>query len=270
MNTTLSQEQIKFYQNNGFVAHRQFLSPAEVTELKQAVFDAIAEMKRTVGNKKVAGGDTDIEEKDDDFYGKVFTQRLNLWRLNPTVKKYMLSPNLGQMLCQLESVKGFRIWHDQTLIKEPYGNATAWHLDDPYWSFYSRNAISIWIALEDATYENGCMWFVPGSHQHATYNNVGIGMNMADLFKLYPKMTEVDPVGVPMKAGDCSFHNGLVGHGAGANMTRKRRIAMTAGYMPVDSTFNGQRNVLPKAYFESLKKGDVLANDDWNPVVYSA
>jgi ectoine hydroxylase-related dioxygenase (phytanoyl-CoA dioxygenase family) len=82
-------------------------------------------------------------------------------------------------------------------------------------------------------------------------------------------MTEVDPVSVPMKAGDCSFHNGLCAHGAGANMTRKRRIAMTSGYMPDGSTFNGARNVLPKAYFESLKKGDVLCNDDWNPLVYS-
>ena len=113
------------------------------------------------------------------------------------------------MLCQLEGVKGYRVWHDQTLIKEPFGNPTSWHLDNPYWSFQSRHAISIWIALEDATLENGCMWFVPGSLQHATYNNVGIGANMADLFKLYPKMAETDPVAVPMKAGDCSFHNGL-------------------------------------------------------------
>ena len=92
---------------------------------------------------------------------------------------------------------------------------------------------------------------------------------MADLFKLYPKMATTDSVAVPMKAGDCSFHNGLVAHGAGANMTRGRRIAMTCAYMPVGSTFNGNRNVLPKAYFESLKKGDFLASDDWNPVVWS-
>ena len=133
----------------------------------------------------------------------------------------------------------------------------------------SRQSISIWIALEDATLENGCMWFIPGSLQHATYDNSGIGANMADLFKLYPKMATTDSVAVPMKAGDCSFHNGLVAHGAGANMTRGRRIAMTCAYMPVGSTFNGNRNVLPKAYFESLKKGDFLANDDWNPVVWS-
>jgi ectoine hydroxylase-related dioxygenase (phytanoyl-CoA dioxygenase family) len=267
MNTTLTPEQIQSYRTNGFVAHRQFLAPAEVAELKQAVLDSVTEMNRK--RQKVAGGDTDIKEEDN-HYAKVFTQRLNLWRINPTVKRYMLHPDLGRMMCQLEDVKGYRVWHDQTLIKEPFGNPTAWHLDNPYWSFYSRHAISIWIALEDATYENGCMWFIPGSLALASNDNSGIGYNMADLFKIYPKMAEIDPIGVPMKAGDCSFHNGLVAHGAGANMTRGRRIAMTCAYMPVGSTFNGQRNVLPKSYFESLKKGDLLANDDWNPVVYQS
>jgi ectoine hydroxylase-related dioxygenase (phytanoyl-CoA dioxygenase family) len=171
------------------------------------------------------------------------------------------------MTCQLAGVKAMRVWHDQTLIKEPFGNPTAWHLDNPYWSFDSRDSISVWIALEDATLSNGCMWFVPGTHRLATYENVGIGPNMGDLFKLYPKMGEIDPVAVPMKAGDCSFHNGLAAHGAGANMTRGRRIAMTCAYMPDGSTYNGKTNVLPPDYLATLKVGDVLRNDDWNPVV---
>ena len=53
-------------------------------------------------------------------------------------------------------------------------------------------------------------------------------------------------------------------------MTRGRRIAMTCGYMPEGSTFNGQRNILPKEYFKSLKDGDVLENDEQNPIVYSS
>lgn len=263
MNTALTAAQIAFYKTNGFVAHRQFLSPDEVAELKQAVLECVVKM----GKRKVAGGGAELTEGES-YYDKVFTQRLNLWRISPTVKRYMLNPELGRMMCALEDVRGYRVWHDQTLIKEPFGNPTAWHLDNPYWSFCSRQSISVWIALEDATLENGCMWFVPGSLQHATYANAGIGANMADLFKIYPKMAEIDPVSVPMKAGDCSFHNGLVAHGAGANMTRGRRIAMTCAYMPIGSTFNGQRNVLPSPYFESLKQGDVLENDDWNPVVY--
>jgi phytanoyl-CoA hydroxylase len=264
MNTQLTGDQIASYQRDGFVSHRGLLSAAEVEELKAGVLEAIASM----GKKKVAGGGADLEDKDD-YYSRVFTQRLNLWRISPLAKRYMLSPEIGRMLCQLEGVVGYRVWHDQALIKEPFGNPTAWHLDNPYWSFHSRQSISIWIALEDATLENGCMWFIPGTHRMADFKNVGIGQNLADLFKVYPQMAEVDPVPVPMKAGDCSFHNGLVAHGAGANMTRRRRIGMTCAYMPVGSVFNGQQNVLPRDYFESLKPGDLLANDEWNPIVYS-
>lgn len=262
MKTSLSPEQIASYQRDGFVPHPGFLTPAEVAELKAAVLETVASM----GKQKVAGGGREWEEGDA-YYDKVFTQRLNLWRINPVVKGYMLNPDLGRMLSRFEGEKGFRVWLDQALIKEPFANPTAWHLDNPYWSFYSRHAVSIWIALEDATLENGCMYFMPGSNQLANFETPGIGANQADLFKSYPKMMEIDPVAVPMKAGDCSFHNGLLAHAAGPNMTRRRRIAMTAAFMPIGSTFNGRQDILPQKYFETLKPGDVLQNDDWNPVV---
>lgn len=264
MNTTLTPEIIATYQKDGFVYFPGLLSSTEVAELKAAVLSTIAEM----GRKKVAGG---LEvEAGDSYYDKVFTQRLNLWRLNETVKRYMLNSSLGKMLCELANVNGVRVWHDQALIKEPFGNPTAFHLDNPYWSFYSKSSISIWIALEDATLENGCMYFVPGTQEFATFTSVDIGKDLGGLFKLFPGMAETNPVPVPMKAGDCSFHNGLVAHGAGANMTRGRRIAMTCAYMPEGSTFNGQQNILPDAYFKTLQEGDVLNNDEWNPSVYQA
>jgi ectoine hydroxylase-related dioxygenase (phytanoyl-CoA dioxygenase family) len=267
MKTTLSPDQITKYQTDGFIHIPGFLDAAEVAELKGAVL----ETARSMGKTKVAGGTSEWKESDnDDFYNKVFTQRLNLWKINDTVKRYMLNPALGKMACALEGIDGIRVWHDQTLIKEPFANATAWHLDVPYWSFLSPHAISVWIALEDATYQNGCMYFIPGTHKIATYENVGIGMNQGDLFKVQPKLAGRDPVAVPMKAGDCSFHNGRTAHGAGANMTRGRRIAMTCGYMPEGSAFNGQRNILPKDYFESLKPGDVLENDELNPRLWSS
>lgn len=264
MKTELSAEQISCYQADGFLLYPNFLSGEEVGELKAGVLRAVESM----GKRKVAGDGTKWEEGES-YYDKVFTQRLNLWLIDEAVKSYMLRPELGRMLCELEGIDGVRVWHDQALIKEPYGNPTAWHLDNPYWSFNSRNAISIWIALEDATFQNGCMYFVPGSHKLAGYENVGIGSDLGGLFKVYPEMAKIDPVAAPMKEGDCSFHNGLAAHGAGANMTRGRRIAMTCAYMPRGSTFNGQRNILPEGYFKSLKPGDVLENEEWNPLVYA-
>ena len=265
MKTALTPDQINRYQNDGFLHVPGFLSPDEVATLKKEVLETVTGM----GKRKVAGDAADLGEESD-YYSKVFTQRLNLWKINDTIKSFMLNPKLGEMLAKLSGNQGIRVWHDQALIKEPYGNPTSWHLDNPYWSFSSRTAISVWIALEDATPFNGCMCFVPGTHKLAEFTNADIGQNMGDLFKVYPKMGEIDPVPVPMKAGDCSFHNGLVAHGAGANMTRGRRVAMTCAYMPEGSTFNGKQNILPKAYFQSLKIGDVLENDEQNPLIYSA
>ena len=266
MKTSITPDQIKKYQDDGFLYYPGLLSPAEVAELKSAVLDAA----KSMGKKKVAGDSENEFQDGEDYYTKVFTQRLNLWKISDKVKSFMLNPELGKLMCQLEGVEGYRVWHDQALIKEPFGNPTAWHLDNPYWSFHSRQALSVWIALEDATPYNGCMYFIPGSHKLATFDNSGIGPELGALFKVYPKMGEIDPVPVPMKAGDCSFHNGIAAHGAGANMTRGRRIAMTCAYMPEGSTFNGNRNILPKEYFESLKVGDVLENDDHNPVVWTS
>ena len=74
--------------------------------------------------------------------------------------------------------------------------------------------------------------------------------------------------GVRYTAGSAVFHNGLIAHAAGANMTNKPRRAMTCAFMPDGATFNGTRNVLPEEYFAKLKVGDVLDDAKINPVVW--
>lgn len=266
MRASLTSEQIDRYRRDGFLYYPNFLDQSEVAELKDAVLAAIS----TMGKRKVAGDGANLMEGDS-HYDRVFTQRINLWKISDTVKRYLQARDLGRLICDLEGVPAMRVWHDQAFIKEPYANATTLHLDDPYWSFYSRHAVTIWIALEEATIANGCLCFIPGSHQIATYDNINIGRNMdfGALMRVYPQMAAIDPVLVPMKAGDCSFHNGLTAHGAGVNMTRQRRIAMTCAYMPDGSAFNGQQNILPDDYFRSLAIGDILNDDQQNPLVYA-
>jgi phytanoyl-CoA hydroxylase len=162
------------------------------------------------------------------------------------------------------------VWHDQALIKPPYGNPTSWHLDDPFWSFSSRDAISVWIALDDATITNGCLWYLPGTHHSARFELTEIGPNFGALFDQYPEWLEIEPVATPCAAGDAVFHNGLVAHAAGANMTPRQRRAMTCAFMPAGSTFNGTQNILPDDYVARLEIGDVLENDEVNPLVWSS
>ena len=265
MNTELSQEQIEFYRENGFVVIDDFLTPEELEVWRDAVDEAVAAR----GKSKLAKREGDAQwEEGDEYYDRVFVQRINLWMDNAKMRKLMLDSRLGKMACELAGVDGMRIWHDQALNKGPWGNPTGWHLDNPYWSYHSRDALSIWVALDDATIENGCLYFIPGSHKTATFENTGIGQDIGDLFRLYPEWADKEAVAAPMKAGSCSFHCGITAHGAGANMTPGWRRAMTCGYMPDGSTFNGQQNVLPDEYFQSLKVGDVLDDDEQNPLIY--
>lgn len=259
MNTTLTPLQVNRYRNDGFLVFPKLLDAAEVKALKAAVLIAMEDTKKRV----VPGVGA--------YYDAVWTRRVNLWRVNDAIRRCLCNRELGDMLCRLAKVGGLRIWHDQALIKEPHANPTAWHVDGANWSFHSRDAISIWIALENVTPGNGCMWFVPGSHRLTRFDTAGrdgvIGENLGGLFEIYPELAAVETVPAPMQAGDCSFHNGMTAHGAGANMTLRRRIAMTCAYMPVESTFNGTQNVLPDDYVKTLRVGDVLNNDAFNPLV---
>jgi ectoine hydroxylase-related dioxygenase (phytanoyl-CoA dioxygenase family) len=192
-----------------------------------------------------------------------------LWQTSDRVRELIVDETLGKAAAELAGVSGVRLWHDQALVKEPFANPTAFHLDVPYWSFSSPDAISIWVALDDATRENGCLYYVPGSHKALKYDNAGIGTAIGALFDVYPEWRDVPAVACPVRAGGALFHNGLTFHGAGANMTPRRRRAMTAGFMPQGSTFNGIVNVLRPEVLATLSIGDELADDVNNPLVYS-
>ncbi len=262
MNTDISDTQAKSYRENGFLIVRNFLSDSERQEMITAISDTVKEM----GKQRIAGSNA-AEIEEDDYYDHVFLQRLNLWKINPTIKKFFTDPGLATALHKLCGTEKMRIWHDQTLQKMAWANPTSWHLDNPYWSFHSRQAISIWIALDDATLQNGCLYYLPGSHKIATFENSSIDQNMAGLFEVYPEFKTIEAVPAEMKAGDAGFHNGLTAHGAGTNMTPYPRRAMTCGFMPDGSTFNGQENILSKEYCATLKIGDPLQDDAQNPVV---
>ena len=268
MRNELAPEEIDSYRTDGFLIKEDFLSPEELAFWRQALEEAVT---RRNGNKmpdrKEVYGKGDNADKS--YFDNVFDQLLNLWQDNDKIREIMLDERLGKMAAQLADVDGIRIWHDQALIKKPWANPTSWHLDTPYWSFSDRRALSIWVALDDATYENGCLFFIPGSYRRTTFENPGIGKNMGAIFTTYPEFKTSRSVAALMKAGSCSFHNGLTIHGAHANMTPGYRRAMTCAYMPDGSTFNGIQNILSDAEFGRLKIGDLLDNDAQNPLIYS-
>ncbi len=268
MKNDLSPMQILQYQQNGFVIIEDFLSSGELISWRIALEESILKRQgnKMPDRKEVYGKGDDADKS---YYDNVFDQMINLWQDNENMRSIMLDERLGKMAAQLSGVDGIRIWHDQALIKKPWSNPTSWHLDTPYWSFSDRRALSIWVALDDATYENGCLFFIPGSYNKTTFENPGIGKNMGEIFKVYPEFNQSKSIPAPMKAGSCSFHNGLTIHGAHANMTPGYRRAMTCAYMPDGSTYNGTQNILSDAQIAKLNIGDLLNDEQQNPLIYS-
>lgn len=269
MKSELTAAQIEKYQEDGFLVIEDFLSKEELETWRNAVTEAL---KKRPGNKLpdraslYGNGD----EKEKEYDDKVFEHLINLWKDNEGVRKLILDERIAKMAKELAGTDGMRVWHDQALIKKPWANPTSWHLDTPYWSFSDRRALSIWVALDDANLENGCLFFVPGSHNKTTFENPGIGKNMDALFDFYPAFRSAASVPASMRAGSCSFHNGLTMHGANPNMTSGLGSAMTCAFMPQSTTFNGTRNILANERIARLKAGDKLSGEQWHPLLQSS
>jgi len=259
MRSTLTEQEIADYRSNGFLAIDRLLDDSELAAWREAVDTAVA---------------ADLARAPDDSAAaraRVFDQRMNLRRVSADIKALVDGPSVGKLAAHLEGVDAVRVYLDQALVKEPYGAPTQFHQDLPWWPFESDHACTIWIALDDATVENGCLYFVPGSHRLDLTYRSDLGPQLGAIFANNPEV-ESAPVPSPIPAGGCTIHNARTIHGAGANMTPGRRRAMTVAFMPDGVRFNGTRDVrvLGEEYLDTLATGDPLQNDELNPLVYAS
>lgn len=268
MRSTLTPEEIASYRDLGFVVLEDFLDAGELEEWRSAVGEAVD------AYRAAQEGDAGPDE----FYTTIYRQKIdttvlnqliNLWRVSPRVRKLILDERIGRLGCELEGIDGIRLLTDQALIKPPYGAPTAFHLDNPYASFTSDHHLNLWVALDDATVLNGCLFYLPGSHKWRKTEKAEIGPSLGAIIDTYPEWRELEPTPCPVAAGGAIFHNGLVAHGAAANMTPRPRRAMTATFMPADATFNGNQNVLSDQQVAQLSVGDPLDDEQQNPLVFA-
>ena len=161
MKNNLTEEQITTYRKEGYLIIEDFLDPHELENWRTKVSEAV--QSRT---DNPMPSDKDYSEESDAIKGKkeikgYFQQRMQLWMDNEPFRELMFDPRIGKMAADLEGIDGVRIWQDQALFKLPYAQQTPWHQDNPIWSFDSQHAITIWIAFDDATINNGCLFFIP-------------------------------------------------------------------------------------------------------------
>ena len=264
MNTNLIDRQIDFYRENGFLIIENFLTDIELKFWRQSIDEAVAEsLDRDYTHHNQRG--------EDNYYKNVFVQCVNLWKTSEKIKKLILVPELGEIAADLSGTKGVRLYHDHAMIKKPWANPTNFHVDNPYDPFYSRQSIMLWVALDDATVQNGCLYFLPGTHKTSQFEVGGSRgqVGVANLFCQYPQWATIDPVAAEMKAGAGAFISGMIAHAAGPNMTIQSRRTFAMLFMPEGSKFNEIKSALPNEMAAKLKVGEVLEDDTHQPLLFS-
>ena len=113
-----------------------------------------------------------------------------------------------------------------------HGGEVYWHQDNAYWQCAPPNLVSIWIALDDADEENGCMNVIPGSYLEGLAAH---GRAESEKGKL-PALLEVDAdadraVPVPVEAGSAMVHHCMTLHQTDPNRSSRDRRAMVIHYM---------------------------------------
>jgi phytanoyl-CoA hydroxylase len=120
-----------------------------------------------------------------------------------------------------------RLYWDQAVYKKPDTQASfPWHQDNGYAYVEPQQYLTCWIALTDATRENGCPWVVPGLHRLGT-----LAHHLTDT-GLVCLENPPDAVAVPVKAGSIAVFSSLTPHCTGPNRTDDVRKAYIVQYAP--------------------------------------
>ena len=87
--------------------------------------------------------------------------------------------------------------------------------------------LTCWIGLDDSTEENGCVRYIPGSHKWDLLPRHHLANDMHAVFEYLTdeQRSKFNPVAVPLKAGEASFHHPLMLHGSYENTSNSPRQA---------------------------------------------
>jgi len=281
MHTQVTDDQVARYREDGFLVIDKLLDDHELDEWRAAFDEAVVEradlrVPHRRDRPELLAKLEPEQRAGYEYYNRVFTQRLFLWKSSDRMRQLVFDVELARLGAELEGVDAVRIWQDQALVKEPWGHPTAFHIDGPIFAFDSSHCVSFWVALDDATPNNGCLAYLPGTHKEQSMRNAHIGSDLGGLFEANPAWAGVDPVFCPLPAGGAVAHNGFIAHGAGANMTHGRRRAMSIVYMADGTTLDrSDATSWPGAWTwtreeqAAYQPGDRLDHDDQFPLVWS-
>ena len=151
---------------------------------------------------------------------------------------YQLGKNV-KLLDKVEELLGPNIllYSTSFVIKEPNSKShISWHQDLTYWGFNDDKQVAAWVALSDATKENGCMHMIPGSHQNdqLIHKTTIDKDNFLHHGQTIENVSEDQSIHLPLKAGEASLHHGWTMHTSYPNQSNERRIGLSINYISTD------------------------------------
>jgi ectoine hydroxylase-related dioxygenase (phytanoyl-CoA dioxygenase family) len=224
---TLTPEQVAAYHRDGFLALPQLTTKEEVARLR-TIYDELFARKagRDEGNQFDLGG------TDEDDAEAVLPQILAPSRYAPELATTLLRANAEAVAEQLLGPDA-RFTGDHAILKPArYGAATPWHQDEAYWNpALEYESISIWVPLQEATLENGCMQFLPGSQEWdvLTHRSIGDDPRVHGL-ELAADVDLSAAVACPLPPGGATVHGSRTLHHAGPNAADVPRRAYILGF----------------------------------------
>lgn len=211
----LTAGQIDTFNRDGYLAPISLFDEEEIADIRR-YFDEL--LARTLA----AGGNSYSISTAHLKYGRVY-DLLTDARIVSYVKDLLGEDVIG--------------WGSHFFCKMPGdGKRVSWHQDASYWPLTPSKAVTVWLAIDDATVENACMRFIPGSHWfgHLTYTLT----ENDDSNVLNQTVAGVEQLGTPidneLRAGEISIHSDLLIHGSEANASGRRRCGLTLRYCPAD------------------------------------
>jgi hypothetical protein len=219
----LSQEQVNFFNQHGYVGGIRMLDMPQIEVLKKELIE-LADI-----NHPAHGLFYEYHSNESTDKNTILFHALGAWRLAPGFHDVLWNPRFLMAASQLLENVPVRFWHDQLFCKPPKkGGAVAWHQDYSYWTRTKPLAhLTCWTGLDDSTVENGCLQYIPGSHRWGLLNKPELGGDLMSIMEyLTPEQqSQFQPIPVETKAGEAIFHHPLALHCSRENKSAQPRRA---------------------------------------------
>jgi ectoine hydroxylase-related dioxygenase (phytanoyl-CoA dioxygenase family) len=137
------------------------------------------------------------------------------------------------------------------ISKPPFsGQAVLWHQDGAFWPLEPMEVVTLWLAVDHSTPDNGCVRLIPGSHTMDTaamrssteIDNV-LGQEIAVV------VDESHAVDIILRPGDVEVHHPNIVHGSNANTSPHRRCGLTIRYIPTSTHILGDEKPFASAFW---------------------